>query len=98
MLEFADFQGTLGAFVEELDELFVDFVHAAAPVGDVHNVALRRERPLRPASLRERMRSRRAAAAASTLEAVSISVTREEPMTAASARPPRMETWPGSEM
>jgi hypothetical protein len=36
VFEVADFEGAFAALVEELDEFFVDFVHAAAPVGDVH--------------------------------------------------------------
>src|SRR5262249_24224817 len=98
MLQPTDFQRALRAFVEKFDELFIDLVHLAPPVGDIHIVASRRERPLRPASFRDCTRSRNAAAAASTEGAFSISDTRAEPTTAASARPPSTETCPGSEM
>src|SRR5277367_3785047 len=36
LFELADFEGAARPRVEELDELFVDFIDAAAPVGEVH--------------------------------------------------------------
>src|SRR6266446_7845329 len=98
LLQFADFKRTLRARVQEFDEFLVDFVDTAAPVAEVHGATSRRERPWRAASLSGRIFSARAKAAASMDDALSISETRAEPMTAASARPPRTETWPGSEM
>src|SRR6266852_756889 len=98
LLELADFEGAVRALVQELDELLVDFIDAAAPVAEVHGATSRRERPWRAASLNERTRSASAVAAASTDFAFSISETSAEPTTAASARPPSTETWPGSEM
>src|ERR1700757_5230104 len=93
-----DLESALAAFVEQFHEFLVDLVHATAPVGDVHGSASRRERPWRAASLKACMRSRKAAAAASGVGAFSISETSAEPITAASARPPRIETWPGKEI
>src|SRR6266852_3360460 len=98
LLELADFERAVRALVQELDEFLVDFVDAAAPVGKIHGATSRRERPWRAASLNERTRSASARAAASTDFPFSISETSAEPTTAASARPPRTETWPGSEM
>src|SRR5260370_18334467 len=98
LLELADFKRTLGALVQKLNELLVDFVDAASPVTQVHGTTSRRERPWRAASLSDRTRSESATAAASTDFAFSISETSAEPTTAASARPPRTETCPGSEM
>src|ERR1700687_3310651 len=97
-LEAADFQGAFGALVEKLDKFSVDFVDALAPFIELHRMASRRERPLRPASLRDATRVASADAAESTEEAFSISATSAEPTTAASASPPRRETCPGKEM
>jgi hypothetical protein len=36
LFQLADFEGAAGTLVEKLDELFVDFVDAAAPVGEIH--------------------------------------------------------------
>src|ERR1700687_3412017 len=98
LLDFADFQSATGTLVEELDEFAIDFIDLATPVGEGHGPTSRRERPCVAACLRERTRCARAALAASTDFAFSISETRAEPTTAASARPPRTETWPGREM
>src|SRR5882724_3459438 len=112
LLQLPDFQRALRALVQQLNQLAVDFIDAAAPIGKVHvatsprrTLASRRESPLRPASFRERMRSASVVAAASipaafgfAVVAFSISETSAEPTAAASARPPRTETWPGSEM
>src|SRR5229473_3232418 len=56
LLELADFEGAVRALVQELDELLVDFIDAAAPVAEVHGATSRRERPWRAASLNERTR------------------------------------------
>src|SRR5712692_3776975 len=98
LFELADFEGAVRALVQEFDEFLVDFVDAAAPVGKIHGATSRRERPWRAASLNERTRSASAVAAASTDFAFSISETSAELSLAASPRPPRTETWPGSEM
>src|SRR6266849_4489950 len=98
LLDFADFEGAAGTLVEQLDEFAVDFINLAAPVGERHGATSRRERPWVAACLSDRTRAARAALAASTDLAVSISETSAEPTTAASARPPRTETWPGSEI
>src|SRR5437016_6905811 len=98
LLELPDFERASRAFVQELHELLVDFVDAAPPITQIHGATSRRERPWRAASLNERTRSASAAAAASTDFAFSISETSAEPTTAASARRPRTETWPGSEI
>src|SRR5712664_745478 len=98
LLEFADFEGAAGTLVEEFNEFAVDFIDLAAPVGESHGATSRRERPWVAACFRERMRAARAVLAASTDFAFSISATSAEPTTAASARPPRTETWPGREM
>src|SRR4029077_3368852 len=98
LLEFADFESAAGTLVEKLDEVAVDFIDLAAPVGEAHGATSRRERPRVAACLSERMRAARAALAASTDFALSISETSAEPTTAASARPPRTETWPGGEI
>src|SRR6266850_1290318 len=98
LFELADFERALRTRVQEFDELLVDFIDAAAPVAEIHGATSRRERPWRAASLSERIFAARAEAAASTECLFSISETRAEPMTAASARPPRTETWPGSEI
>src|SRR5713226_6492041 len=97
-LDFADFQRTAGTLVEQLDELAVDFIDLATPVAESHGATSRRERPCVAACFSERTRAARAVPAASTDFAFSISETSAEPTTAASARPPRMETWPGSEI
>jgi hypothetical protein len=39
LFQFADFEGAVRALVQEFDELFVDFIDAAAPVAKVHGVA-----------------------------------------------------------
>src|SRR5713101_8230833 len=98
LLVAADFHGAARPFVQQLDELAVDLINAAAPVVDFHGAASLRLRPRRAASLKPRTRLAREAAAASGVAARAISVTRAEPMTAASARPPRIETCPGREM
>src|SRR5215472_1493197 len=105
LLELANFERALRTLVEQLDELLVDFVDAPPPVGKVHGATSRRERPWRAACFRARTLSASAEEAASMalpvapdLVALSISETSAEPTTAASARPPRTETWPGSEI
>src|SRR5260370_1112444 len=98
LLDSADFEGAAGTLVEQLDELAVDVINLAAAVGERHGATSRRERPWVAACLSDRTRAARAALAASTDLAFSISETRAEPTTAASARPPRTETWPGSEV
>src|ERR1700692_2286160 len=98
LLEFADFESAAGTLVEQLDEFAVDFIDLAAPIRECHGATSRRERPRVAACLSERTRAARAALAASTDFAFSISETSAEPTTAASARPPRTETWPGSEI
>src|SRR6266481_8522739 len=92
LLEFADFEGAAGTLVEQLDKFAIDFIDLATPVGEAHGATSRRERPCVAACFRERMRAARAAHAASMDFAFSISETRAEPTTAASARPPRTET------
>src|SRR6266478_2189763 len=92
LLEFADFEGAAGTLVEQLDELAIDFINLATPVGEGHGATSRRERPCVAACFRVRIRAARAALAASIDFAFSISETRAEPITAASARPPRTET------
>src|SRR5258708_37925059 len=47
LLEFANFQRTLGAFVEQLDQLVVDFIDAAAEVGEGHGRGSGRHRKAR---------------------------------------------------
>src|SRR6266852_6093689 len=76
LLELADFEGAVRALVQELDELLVDFIDAAAPVAEVHGATSRRERPWRAASLSGRILAARAEAAASTERVFSISETR----------------------
>src|ERR1700686_107574 len=98
LLEFADFESAAGTVVEQLDEFAVDLIDLAAPIRECHGATSRRERPRVAACLRERMRVAREALAASTDFAFAISETSAEPTTAASARPPRTETWPGSEI
>src|SRR6266404_3459095 len=106
LLEFADFEGAAGTLVEEFNEFAVDFIDLVAPIGESHGATSRRERPWVAACFRERTRWASAAAAASIAAgecgsdnvACSISETSAEPTTAASARPPRTETWPGREM
>src|SRR6266404_696769 len=98
LLDFADFEGAAGTLVEQLDEFAVDFIDLAAPIGERHGATSRRERPWVAACFRERTRAARAALATSTVFAFSISETSAEPTTAASARPPRTEAWPGREM
>src|SRR5258708_30319989 len=98
LLDFADFERAAGTLIEQLDEFAVDFIDLAAPVGESHGATSRRDRPWVAACLRERMRAARAALADSTDFAFSISETSAEPTTAASARPPRTETWPGGGM
>src|SRR5277367_3883474 len=97
LLDAANFECALRALVQEFDQFFVDFVHAAAPVGEGHWATSRRESPLRPACFSRRMRSASAFAAASGEDAFSISETKAEPITAASASPPSRVTWPGKE-
>src|ERR1700676_2690284 len=98
LLEFADFESAAGTLVEQLDEFAVDFIDLATPVREAHGATSRRERPWVAACLSERTRAARAALAASSGFAFSISETSAEPTTAALARPPRTETWPGREM
>src|SRR5258708_10776164 len=98
LLDFADFESAAGTPVEQLDEFAIDFIDLAAPVGEAHGATSRRERPCVAACFTERIRVARAALALSIAFAFSISETRTEPTTAVSARPPRTETWPGSEM
>src|SRR5579859_416914 len=98
LLEFADFERAAGTLIEQLDELAIDFIDLAAPVRECHGATSRRERPRVAACLRERTRAASAVQAASTDFAFSISETSAKPTAAASARPPRTETWPGSEM
>src|SRR5258707_10643381 len=96
LLEFANFQRAFGTFVEQLDQLAVDFIDAAAPIREAHVATSRRERPARAADFSERMRSASALAAESIAPgeefatvAFSISETSAEPTTAASTSPPR---------
>ena len=98
LLDFADFESAAGSLVEQRDEFAVDFIDLATPVGESHGATSRRERPWMAACLNDRTRVARAELAASTDFAFSISATRAEPTTAASARPPRTETWPGRDM
>src|SRR5579864_373461 len=98
LLEFANLESAAGTLVEQLDEFAVDFIDLATPVREAHGATSRRERPRVAACLRERTLAASAVQAASTDFAFSISETSAEPTTAASARPPRTETWPGSEM
>src|SRR6266436_5640580 len=98
LLDFADFQRAAGTLVEQVDEFAIDFIDLATPVGESHGATSRRERPRVAACLSKRTRAARAALAASTDFAFSISETRAEPTTAASARPPRTEMWSGREM
>src|SRR5215468_1775467 len=95
LFEAPNLERALRTLVEKLNQFFVDLIHALPPVGNVHIVASRRESPWRPASFNTLTRSRSAVEAASTEEAFSISATSAEPTTAASARPPSTETWPG---
>src|SRR3984957_18599122 len=99
LLELADFERAAGALVEKLDEFAVDVIDALPPITEqAHSATSRRDRPWRAASFSERMRAASAVAAPSTDFAFSISLTNAEPITAASARPPSTETWPGKEM
>src|SRR4029077_12678266 len=98
LLEFADFEGALGALVEQLDEFAVDFIDLATPVREGHGATSRRGRPGEAAFFSEGMGGARASLAASMDFAFSISETSAEPTTAASAKPPRTETWAGGEM
>src|SRR6267378_268242 len=98
LLDFADFEGAAGTLIEQLDEFAIDFIDLAAPIGERHGATSRRERPWVAACFRERTRAARAELAASTDFAFSISETSAEPITAASAKPPRTETCPGCEM
>src|SRR5438105_10811984 len=105
LLQLSDFQCALGPFVQEVHQLAVDLIDAASPIAEAHVATSRRERPARAAAFSERMRSASAAAAAamaaspeSYAVAFSISETSADPTAAASASPPRTETWPGNEM
>src|SRR2546427_8331451 len=98
LLYVPDFDGAARPLVQQLDELLVDLIDAAAPLIDGHGATSRRLIPCRAASFSARTRSPRAAAAASGDFARSISFTSAEPTTAASASPPRIETCPGSDM
>src|ERR1700675_3498617 len=98
LFQASHFESALRTLIQKLNDFFVNLIHALPPVGDVHGVASRRDNPRRPASFNTLTRSRSAAEAASIDEAFSISETSAEPTTAASARPPSTETWPGSEM
>src|SRR5260370_36350058 len=96
-LDFADFQRTAGTLVEQLDELAVDFIDLATPVGERHGATSRRERPCGAACFIERTRAARGGAGASTDFSFSVWETSGGPTTAASARPPRTGTGPGRE-
>src|SRR2546428_462693 len=98
LLQPADLDRAARALVEQLDQFAINFVNLAAPVFNIHGRASRRLIPRVAACLSKRTRSATAATAASTDGAFSISATRAEPTTAASARPPRIETWPGSDI
>src|SRR5215469_1799716 len=105
LLDFSHFQRATRALIEQFHQLAVDFVDAAAPVAQSHGATSRRDMPWRAASFSEATSRAKALAAASTAAgdafedvALSISDTNAEPTTAASASPPRMETWPGSEI
>src|SRR2546425_4404572 len=50
LFEPANFEGTTRALVQELDELLVDFVDAAAPVVEIHDAASDRKRKQIPRS------------------------------------------------
>src|SRR5713226_1701368 len=86
------FQHLARALGQQLDQLAVDLVNLTAPVVNRHGRASRRLRPWLAACLSERTRAATAEAASSTEAARSISSTSTEPTTAASARPPRIET------
>src|SRR2546425_10499541 len=98
LLQPADLDRAARALVEQFDQLAINFVNLAAPVFNIHERASRRLIPRVAACLSKRTRSPTAAIAASTDGAFSISATKAEPTTAASARPPRIETWPGSDI
>ncbi len=65
LFQFADFEGAMRTFVQELDQLLVDFIDAASPITEVQGATSRRERPWRAASLRDRMSVASAVAARS---------------------------------
>src|SRR3989454_451571 len=98
LLQPANLDRAARALVEQLDQLAVIFVNLAPPIFNIHGRASRRLIPRVAACLSRRTRSATAAIAASTDGAFSISATKAEPTTAASARPPRIETWPGSDI
>src|SRR5262249_48249210 len=105
LLELSDFQSATRTFVEQFHELLIEFINAPTPITEAHGAASLFERPLCAACLSDRIRAPMAATARSAASgeesaavAFSISATSAEPMTAASARPPRTETWPGCEM
>src|SRR5579871_3562513 len=99
LLDLSDLERAMRTLVEQLHEFAIDLIDTAAPVTHVgHGATSRRDKPFLPASFRLRIFAPRACAEASTDSAFSISETSAEPITAASASPPRTETWPGSEI
>src|SRR5215470_11795992 len=99
LLQLSDFEGALRPLVQQFHELFVQFINSATPITQVHEATSRFERPVCAACLSKRMRDSRAAAARSTAVEelsfavqASISETKADPITAASARPPSTET------
>src|SRR5262249_23193070 len=105
LLQLSDLQSTLRTFVEQLHEFRVQLVDAATPITQIHGATSRFESPACAACFNERMRSVSAALARSIavsdrsfFVADSISATSAEPITAASANPPKTETCPGCEI
>src|SRR3974390_338647 len=98
LFDVANLQCAMRTLIPQFHKLLVDFIHAAPPVRNIHGATSRRDNPLRPASFKTWMRSRKTALAALGDVAFSISETRAEPTTAASACPPSKETCPGSEI
>src|ERR1700730_3923576 len=99
LLKLADFDRALRSLFEQLYDFAVDIIDAAPPITEqTHGATSRRERPWRAASFKERTRAARAADASSMDFAFSISLTNAEPTTAASAKPPNKDTWPGREI
>src|SRR5580658_329594 len=104
MLLVADFERAIRALVQQRHEFQIDFIDAAAPIINAHDgFSLpagipRWLTPDLPACFKLRIKFATASAARSGEAAFSISATMAEPTTAASAMPPRIVTWVGSEM
>src|ERR1700730_4235805 len=98
LLKFADFQSAARPLIQQFHQFAVDLIDAVSPVLEIHGAASRLESPWRAASFKIRIRSRRAFAACCGVFACSISATKEDPTTAASASPPSKVTCPGSEI